>query len=61
MICDLTGMDVANASHYDGATAAAEAVIQAYNVFRKNDQIVLAPTIHPQYRQVIYTYTQGMD
>jgi len=61
MICDLTGMDVANASHYDGATAAAEAVIQAYNVFRKKrNKVVLAPTVHPQYRQVIHTYTQGM-
>jgi len=61
MICDLTGMDVANASHYDGATAAAEAVIQAYNVFRKKrTKIVLAPTIHPHYRQTIGTYTQGM-
>ncbi len=61
MICDLTGMDVANASHYDGATAAAEAVIQAYNVFRKKrNKIVLAPTVHPHYRQVIHTYTQGM-
>ena len=61
MICDLTGMDVANASHYDGATAAAEAVIQAYNVFRKKrNKVVLAPTVHPHYRQVIHTYTQGM-
>lgn len=61
MICDLTGMDAANASHYDGATAAAEAVIQAYNVFRKKrNKIVLAPTIHPHYRQVIRTYTQGL-
>ena len=61
MICDLTGMDVANASHYDGATAAAEAVIQAYNTFRKKrNKVVLAPTIHPHYRQVIHTYTQGM-
>ena len=61
MICDLTGMNVANASHYDGATAAAEAVIQAYNTFRKKrNKVVLAPTIHPHYRQVIHTYTQGM-
>jgi glycine dehydrogenase subunit 1 len=61
MICDLTGMEVANASHYDGATAAAEAVIQAYNVFRKKrSKVVLAPTVHPHYRQVIHTYTQGM-
>jgi len=61
MVCDLTGMDVANASHYDGATAAAEAVIQAYNVFRKKrTKIVLSPTLHPHYRAVIRTYTQGM-
>lgn len=62
MICDLTGMDVANASHYDGATAAAEAVIQAYNVFRKKrNKVVIAPTVHPHYRETIRTYTQGMD
>jgi len=61
LICDLTRMDVANASHYDGATAAAEAVIQAYNVFRKKrNKVVLSPTLHPHYREVIRTYTQGM-
>jgi glycine dehydrogenase subunit 1 len=61
LICDLTGMDVANASHYDGATAAAEAVVQAYNVFRgKRRRIIVAPTLHPHYREVIRTYTQGM-
>ena len=62
LICDLTGMDVANASHYDGATSTAEAVIQAYNVFRKKRRrILIAPTVHPHYRSVIETYTQGMD
>ncbi len=62
LICDLTGMDVANASHYDGATSTAEAVIQAYNVFRKKRRRVLvAPTVNPQYRNVIETYTQGLD
>ncbi len=61
MICDLTGMEVANASHYDGATAAAEAVLQALNVFRlKRKKIVLAPTVHPQYRAVVRTYAQGL-
>lgn len=61
LICDLTGMEVANASHYDGATAAAEAVIQAYNVFRKKrNKVILSPMLNPFYRQVIHTYTQGM-
>lgn len=62
LICDLTGMDVANASHYDGATSTAEAVIQAYNVFRKKRRrILIAPGLHPHYREVVETYTQGMD
>ena len=61
MICALTGMEVANASHYDGATSAAEAVIMALKHFRGHrTKIVLSPTLHPQYSQVIYTYTQGM-
>lgn len=61
MICDLTGMEVANASHYDGATATAEAIIQAYNVFRKKrNKVILSPMLHPHYRQTVRTYTQGM-
>jgi glycine dehydrogenase subunit 1 len=61
MICALTGMEVANASHYDGATSLAEAVIMAINVHRgKRGKIILSPTIHPEYRQVVRTYTQGM-
>ena len=58
----LTGMDVSNASHYDGATAAAEAVNMAIAQFRgKRKKVVLSPTVHPQYRAVIRTYIQGMD
>jgi glycine dehydrogenase subunit 1 len=61
MICALTGMEVANASHYDGGTALAEAVLMAVNAGRgQRTRIVLSPTIHPQYRQVVRTYTQGM-
>ncbi len=61
MICALTGMDVSNVSHYDGATAAAEAVLMALQVGRgKRNKVVLSPTLHPQYREVIHTYTQGM-
>lgn len=62
MIANLTGMDVSNASHYDGATALAEAVIMALNQFRlKKKRIVLSPKIHPQYREVVRTYMQGVD
>jgi glycine dehydrogenase subunit 1 len=61
MICALTGMEVANASHYDGATSTAEAVIMALNVARgKRKRVILSPLIHPEYRAVIRTYTQGM-
>ena len=62
LISNLTGMDVSNASHYDGATAAAEAVNLAYAQFRgKRKKVVISPTVHPQYREVIRTYTQGME
>ncbi|MCD6289456.1 MAG: aminomethyl-transferring glycine dehydrogenase subunit GcvPA [Anaerolineae bacterium] len=62
MICALTGMEVANASHYDGATSTAEAVIMALNVHRRRrHKVVMSPTVHPQYRDVVRTYTQGME
>jgi len=61
MICDLTQMEVSNASHYDGATATAEAVITAINVHRrKRRKVVVSPWVHPEYRAVVRTYTQGM-
>ncbi len=61
MICELTGMEVSNASHYDGATATAEAVITALNVHRrKRRRVVLSRYVHPEYREVVRTYTQGM-
>jgi glycine dehydrogenase subunit 1 len=62
MICALTGMEVSNASHYDGATALAEAVIMAYHVSReRRRKIVISRVVHPEYRQTVRTYTQGMD
>lgn len=61
MICGLTGMEVSNASHYDGATATAEAVITAINAHRmKRRKVVVSPFLHPEYRDVVRTYTQGM-
>ncbi|MDX2141578.1 MAG: aminomethyl-transferring glycine dehydrogenase subunit GcvPA [Chloroflexota bacterium] len=60
MLCALTGMDAANASHYDGATSLAEAVTVALEVGRrKRTKIVLHPAIHPDYRAVARTYHQG--
>jgi glycine dehydrogenase subunit 1 len=57
LIATLTGMDVSNASHYDGATAVAEAVSMALAQFRgKRGKIVLSPALHPQYRQTVHTY-----
>lgn len=61
MIAALTGMEAANASHYDGATATAEAVIMALNAVKgKRSRVVLSPTLHPMFREVVRTYTQGM-
>ena len=62
LIAALTGMEVSNASHYDGATAVAEAVNMAYAQFRgKRTKIVLSPAVNPQYRAVLRTYTQDME
>lgn len=62
MIAGLTGMDVSNASHYDGATAVAEAVNMAYHTFRgKRPKVVLSPGVHPHYRETVRTYTRGSD
>ncbi|MDX1600533.1 MAG: aminomethyl-transferring glycine dehydrogenase subunit GcvPA [Anaerolineales bacterium] len=62
LITHLTGMEVANASVYDGATALAEAVNMALNHHRgSRHRIVLAPTIHPEYREVVETYMRGND
>jgi glycine dehydrogenase subunit 1 len=59
LIASLTGMEVANASHYDGATAVAEAVNMALAQFRKKrKKIVISPSVHPQYRATTETYTQ---
>jgi glycine dehydrogenase subunit 1 len=61
MICQLTGMDVANASMYDGSTAVPEAAMMAMRLTGR-DRIVVARTVHPEYREVLATYArhQGM-
>jgi glycine dehydrogenase subunit 1 len=57
MICELTGMDIANASMYDGSTGAAEAVMMAVRVTGR-DNVLVAKTVHPEYREVMHTYAQ---
>ena len=57
MICELTGMDIANASMYDGSTAAAEAVMMALRVTGR-DNVLVARSVHPEYREVMHTYAQ---
>lgn len=62
MVSALTGMDVVNASHYDGATSLAEAALMAYNSARgKRKKILVSPAVNPMYRAVIRTYFQGVD
>jgi glycine dehydrogenase subunit 1 len=61
-VVNLTGMDVSNASHYDGATAAAEAVNMAHQIFRgKRTKVVISPACHPHYTQTINTYIAHSD
>ena len=57
MICELTGMDIANASMYEGSTGAAEAVMMAARVTGRHKAVVAA-TVHPEYREVMTTYAQ---
>src|SRR5438270_1781199 len=60
MICELTGMEIANASMYDGSTGAAEAMMMAVRVTGR-DKAVIARTVHPEYREVIRTYAQHQE
>ncbi len=58
IICELTGMDVSNASMYDGASAVAEAAVLA-GAAQKRGKVVVAGSVDPQYRNVIHTYTRN--
>lgn len=61
-IVNLTGMDVSNASHYDGATAAAEAVNMAMAIYRKKrKKVIISPALHPHFTQTIETYIRHAD
>lgn len=60
LICQLTGMDVANASLYDGGTAVAEAVLMSRAVTERSEKVVVAESVHPEYRQTLATYLTNL-
>lgn len=60
LICQLTGMEISNSSLYDGASAAAEAVLMARRLTRKG-KVVVSSALHPEYRETIKTYMLGFE
>ncbi len=60
LVATLFGLDVANASMYDGASATAEAVLMAKRILPQRATVLVARSLHPQYRQVIQTYLEGV-
>jgi glycine dehydrogenase subunit 1 len=61
LICQLTGMDVANASLYDGGSAVAEAALMCQSVTRRPRRMVVCDTVHPEYREVLRTYLRNLE
>lgn len=61
LVCRLTGMDVSNASLYEGGTAVSEAVFMAMRVTRRHERVVVLGSVHPEYRQVVETYAHRLD
>ncbi len=61
LITQLTGLDVSNASLYDGGSAVAEAVLMALTITRRFGRIVVAGSVHPEYRQIVDTYLANLE
>jgi glycine cleavage system P protein (glycine dehydrogenase) subunit 1 len=61
LICQLTGMDVSNASLYEGGTAVSEAAFMAMRVTNRHEKVVLLGSVHPEYRQVVATYCGNLN
>src|SRR5579872_696324 len=61
LICQLTGLDVANASLYEGGSAVAEAVLMAMGVTGRFGKVLIAESVHPEYRRTLTTYLANLD
>jgi glycine dehydrogenase subunit 1 len=61
LICQLTGMDVANASLYDGGSAVAESGLMALSIHPKRTKVLVAESVHPEYRQTLTTYQANLS
>lgn len=61
LICELTGMDVSNASLYDGGTAAVEAVLMCRAATRRSGKVVTTASVHPEYREILRTYLTNLN
>lgn len=61
MICQLTGMDVSNASLYDGGSATIEAALLSISATRRSGKVVVARSVHPEYREILRTYLANLD
>jgi len=61
LIAQLTGLDVANASLYEGGSAVAEAVLMARGITDRSGEVLIAESVHPEYRQTLHTYVANLN
>jgi glycine dehydrogenase subunit 1 len=61
LICQLTGLDIANASLYEGGSAVAEAILMALSITQRHGQVLVAESLHPEYRRTLATYMNNLD
>jgi glycine dehydrogenase subunit 1 len=61
LICQLTGMEVANASLYEGGTSITEAVLMATGITNRHGKVIVAESVHPEYRQTLETYLANLE
>lgn len=61
LVCELTGMDVSNASLYDGGSAVAEAALMAISTTKRYGKVIVPASLHPEYREVLATYLENLE